>query len=98
MSKRKKDEVNLNELIQFGHCLNKLKFNLMINLYCHILCTVLHRDSITTILQALDVSKSKQYVTCVLLETGRRIALAPATLAFALAMDGRRDPTAVAER
>lgn len=40
----------------------------------------------------------KQDVTCVLLETGRRIAPAPATLAFALAMDGRRDPTAVAER
>jgi len=38
------------------------------------------------------------YVTLVLLETGSRSAPAPATLAFALAMDGRRDPSAVAER
>lgn len=36
--------------------------------------------------------------TLVLLETGRRRAPAPATLAFALAIEGRREPRAVAER
>lgn len=37
-------------------------------------------------------------VTCVPLETGRRIAPAPATFALAVAMDGRREPNAEAER
>jgi len=37
-------------------------------------------------------------VTCVPLVTGHRIAPAPATLAFALDIDGRRDPSAVADR
>lgn len=36
--------------------------------------------------------------TCVLLETGRNIAPAPATFALALAMDGRRELKAEAER
>lgn len=36
--------------------------------------------------------------TWVLLETGRRSAPAPATLALAVAIDGRRDPKADAER
>lgn len=36
--------------------------------------------------------------TCVLLDIGRRIAPAPATLALAVAIDGRRDPSADAER
>lgn len=38
------------------------------------------------------------HVTCVPLETGLRMAPAPATFALALAMDGRRDPNAEAER
>lgn len=37
-------------------------------------------------------------VTCVPLVTGHRIAPAPATLAFALEIDGKRDPSAVADR
>jgi hypothetical protein len=36
--------------------------------------------------------------TCVPLETGRKIAPAPATFALALAIDGRREPSAEAER
>lgn len=36
--------------------------------------------------------------TCVRLETGRSIAPAPATLALAVAMEGRREPKAEAER
>lgn len=36
--------------------------------------------------------------TCVPLETGRKIAPAPATFALALAIDGRREPNAEAER
>lgn len=36
--------------------------------------------------------------TCVPLDTGRKIAPAPATLALALAIDGSLDPKAEAER
>jgi hypothetical protein len=36
--------------------------------------------------------------TCVRVETGRRIAPAPATRALAFAIDGSRDPNADAER
>lgn len=40
----------------------------------------------------------RKVVTCVPLETGRRIAPAPATVALAVAMDGRRELKAEAER
>lgn len=40
----------------------------------------------------------KVLYTCVLFETGRRYAPAPTTRALALAMDGRREPKADAER
>lgn len=40
----------------------------------------------------------RKRATRVLLETGRKIAPAPATFALALAMDGRRELKAEAER
>lgn len=44
------------------------------------------------------ITLERQKATCVPLETGRRIAPAPATFALALAMDGSREPKAEAER
>lgn len=44
------------------------------------------------------VNQNEKEFTCVLLETGQSIAPAPATLALALAIDGKREPKAVAER
>lgn len=41
---------------------------------------------------------SRNDSTCVPFETGRKIAPAPATFALALAMDGRWEPNAEAER
>ncbi|KAG7013659.1 hypothetical protein SDJN02_23826 [Cucurbita argyrosperma subsp. argyrosperma] len=43
-------------------------------------------------------SEKKSEETWVVVETGRRRAPAPATLALAVAMDGRREPRALAER